>query len=192
MHARVVTYQIKPGQIDERIRHAREGRGAAMKQAPGLKSRVILVDPVSHKNMTIALFESKVDMDAVSNNEQNLPAFGRTEHAAGEATRESFEVSEQRGTTGKFARVRTYQVKPGQIDERLRHSRESGIPAGQQAPGWRGVLILVDRDSHQNVTIGFWDSEEEMLASERTEEFAHLQFAAGDTNTEHFTVGYSE
>jgi hypothetical protein len=81
------------------------------------------------------------------------------------------------------------------MDERLRHSRDLTLPALQRAPGWRGLTILVDRDSHKNITIGFWDSEEEMLASEGEEYRAALaqhHFAAGDATVEYFEVGHTD
>jgi heme-degrading monooxygenase HmoA len=195
MHSRVITYQVKPGQIEERLRHAREG-AAVLKQAPSPKGRVILVDPVSHKNMTIALFETEADMQAIGNSERHRPAFGRNEHASGEATRESFEVGHDEGGRGKYARVVTYHVKPGQMEARLRHQPEVVTPALKGVPGRAGVLILVDPVSHKNVTISFWDTEAAMRASEQAEAFqgavAQRQYAAGGVTIERFAVGHSE
>ncbi len=190
MHARVIRYQVKPGQTAERVRHAREGKGAALKQAPGLKRRVILVDPQSHKQLTIALFETEADMDAIGNSAQYQPAFGRHEHAAGDASRETFEVAHQEGGPGKLARVVTLQIKPGKVEDRLGQVRSL-----DRIPGRSGLWSLVDRASHKNLTISFWDSEDAMHAFEREQGtqagVAHHQHA-DDVVLEHFEVGHSD
>jgi heme-degrading monooxygenase HmoA len=190
MHACVIRYDVRPGQAAERVRHAREGRGAALTQAPGLTGRVILVDPASNKQLTLALFDSEANMNALETNAEYRPAFGQHEHAAGDVTVEMFEVAHQEGSVGKHARVVTLQVKPGRIDDRLQQLRSI-----EEFPGRSGLLSLIERASHKNLTISFWDSENAMRAFEREEGTrvgANHHRHGGDVVLEHFEVGHSD
>jgi hypothetical protein len=45
MYARFLTYQIRPGLIEQRLRHAREVCGPARGTMSGQKGRLILIDP---------------------------------------------------------------------------------------------------------------------------------------------------
>ena len=48
MYARVLAYQIRPGLIEQRLRHARKVSGPARNSVPGQKGRLILIDPPAH------------------------------------------------------------------------------------------------------------------------------------------------
>jgi hypothetical protein len=45
MYARILTYQIRPGLIQQRLRHAREVSGPARNSVLGQKGRLILIAP---------------------------------------------------------------------------------------------------------------------------------------------------
>jgi hypothetical protein len=59
-----------------------------------------------------------------------------------------------------FARVTTYEGSPGQLDEGLRIFREEVIPWLRDASGFRGWIVLVDRDEGRSLGITFWATEE--------------------------------
>jgi heme-degrading monooxygenase HmoA len=94
------------------------------------------------------------------------------------------------------AHIRTYQIQPGAIEERLRHYRDVAAPTTRQRPGHGGVIILIDRATHKNLTIGLWDGEEEMRAAEQDPAFktplSHARYAVGDVTTEYFEVAHNE
>ena len=88
--------------------------------------------------------------------------------------------------------VATFQIPQGQADSKISHSKEVTLPLSRQQKGWRGTLVLVDRKTHKNVTIAFWDSEADLRAAERNQEWrkslAMDHFAAGDVSREEFEV----
>jgi heme-degrading monooxygenase HmoA len=196
MEARVVTYPIKQGQVAERVRHGRDVAGLALAKVQGLKGRIILVDPAAHKNMTVALFENQADMDAAARDPNNNAVFGRKEHASGEVTREAFRVEHWDGEMGRIARVVSYQIKRGQIEDRMRHWRERSAPGLRDVPGQKGRLVLINRDSHKNLTISFWNSQAELRAFEQNEthqaSLAQGTYAEGAVLVEHFEVGHHQ
>lgn len=65
-----------------------------------------------------------------------------------------------------YARHVTVIGSADKIDEGIRSVREQVLPVLQGCDGFRGQLLLVDRDKGEAVGISLWDSEEEMRASE--------------------------
>ena len=65
-----------------------------------------------------------------------------------------------------FARHVTVAGSPDKIDEGIRSVREQVLPVLQGCAGFRGQLLLVDRQKGEAVGISLWDSEEDMRASE--------------------------
>jgi heme-degrading monooxygenase HmoA len=57
-------------------------------------------------------------------------------------------------------------MDPGQIDEALRQLEERDIPSFREIDGFRGFTVLADRSSGKVVATSYWDSEEQMRASE--------------------------
>ena len=64
------------------------------------------------------------------------------------------------------ARVTIAQSKPGKIDEIIRIQRESVVPAAKQQKGFKGLYLLIDRKNNKGITIGLWETEADMTASE--------------------------
>jgi hypothetical protein len=196
MHARVRTYQIKQGQIDERLKHAQETSVPGFKSQEGYAGTIILVDPVSHKNMTVGLWESEAAMHASERDERVVGQSGHHRHAAGDVTTEHYEVKERAGGIGRFARARTYQIKPGQIEARLQHARSVAAPYYQAQPEYRGHMVLVDEANHKTITLSFYETEADLLTHERKgREQASLSnppHMAGADTVEHFQVGHAQ
>ena len=65
-----------------------------------------------------------------------------------------------------YARHVTVSGSADKIDEGIRSVREQVLPVLQGCAGFRGQLLLVDRDKGEAIGISLWDSEEEMRASE--------------------------
>jgi heme-degrading monooxygenase HmoA len=94
------------------------------------------------------------------------------------------------------ARLSTFEGSPDQIDESLRQVREEVLPQAKQMDGFKGMIILGDRQSGNSRSITFWESEEAMRASEEAanrlrEESAE---AGGETivGVERYEVGLFE
>jgi hypothetical protein len=64
------------------------------------------------------------------------------------------------------ARHVTVKGSPGRIDEGIRSVREQVIPVLQGCDGFKGQLLLVDREKGEAIGISLWDSEENLRASE--------------------------
>jgi heme-degrading monooxygenase HmoA len=197
MYARVTTYQIRPGQIEERLRHGRDVSTPSRKQQVGARGFLNLVDRHANKNVSISLWDTADDMLAAERHDDHFKRLSHHRYAAGDITQEHFEVAAvRRGPagalpTGRYACVRTYWVRPGKIEERLHHGREVTYPAVRQFAGFRGALVLVDRATHKNVTITVWDNEAQMLALERNEGYARMRqhaYIVGEVSTEYFEV----
>jgi len=66
-----------------------------------------------------------------------------------------------------FARVTTLQLQPGKLDEFLRFFQDSIAPAAAAQPGFGGITLMTDPRLGKVVAFGLWDSEADLLASER-------------------------
>ncbi len=64
------------------------------------------------------------------------------------------------------ARLNTLQMDPQRIDDALRQVEQNDIPAFREIDGFRGFTVLADRSSGKVVATSYWDSEEQMRASE--------------------------
>jgi hypothetical protein len=195
MYARVRSYRIKQGQVDERLRHARNTSFDAYKGQKGFRGVLILVDPIEHKNMTVGLWETEADMLASEQAEESASKSSHRHFAAGDVSTEHFEVKSQAGEVGDFARVITSQINPGQIEQRLRHSRGVVAPYWSSVPGHRGHILLIEEASHKNLTIGFFDTEANMLASlanAQSQAILAARPVTGPDTIEHFQVAHAE
>lgn len=70
-----------------------------------------------------------------------------------------------------YARVSYYTGSPEQIDATISNWRDNVFPAVRlqmQESGMkdRGLLVLVDRGSGKSLSMSFWETEDEMRASE--------------------------
>jgi heme-degrading monooxygenase HmoA len=94
-----------------------------------------------------------------------------------------------------YARVSTLRGSPDQIDEGIRHTRESVLPRAEELDGYEGAYLLVDRNSGTSVAITLWESEEAMRASEEAANRLRSDAAEGAsaeiTNVERYEVAIS-
>ena len=64
-----------------------------------------------------------------------------------------------------FARTAKFQFKTDKLDEAIK-LYQSMIPEVRAQKGSRSVYLLVDRDTGNVITVAFWDSKEDMMATE--------------------------
>ncbi len=67
-----------------------------------------------------------------------------------------------------FARVTRYRGSPEKIEEGLRIYREEVIPWLRDATGFRGWLVLINRERGATIGVTFWAAEEAMHDTEAT------------------------
>ncbi len=65
-----------------------------------------------------------------------------------------------------FARTAKFQVKTDKLDEAIKLYQDGIIPEVKAQKGSRSVYLLVDRNTGNVITVAFWDSKEDMMATE--------------------------
>jgi heme-degrading monooxygenase HmoA len=66
------------------------------------------------------------------------------------------------------ARVVFFNVRVGKRDEAVSIFRNAVIPAAKQLKGFSGGLLLTDPATGKVISIGLWDTEADMLATEKS------------------------
>ncbi|MGH3023336.1 MAG: hypothetical protein ACRDNI_06740 [Gaiellaceae bacterium] len=67
-----------------------------------------------------------------------------------------------------FARVTTFEGDPERLEEGVRLFGEEVIPWLRDATGFRGWIVLLDREGRRSLGITFWATEESMKDDERS------------------------
>ena len=65
-----------------------------------------------------------------------------------------------------FARVGTFQLQPGKMDEGIQIYHDSVVPAARQERGFKGAFLLTDHNSNKAISITLWETEADMRAGE--------------------------
>jgi heme-degrading monooxygenase HmoA len=66
-------------------------------------------------------------------------------------------------------------LPPERIDETIREFQEGQLQALSQQPGYKGVLIGIDRAEGKSVAVTFWESAENLRATDRLADAARQQ-----------------
>jgi heme-degrading monooxygenase HmoA len=93
MHARITSYEVQPGRLDERLRHSREVVAPLNRAQPGYLGRLVLVNHQTSRTMVIALWEDEADRQRADADPRRESQLGRHHFAAGEVVLEDFEVA---------------------------------------------------------------------------------------------------
>src|SRR3954451_8292810 len=91
------------------------------------------------------------------------------------------------------ARMTRIEGSPERIDDMTRRFEETVVPMLQGLDGYRGGLVLADRNSRTSIAISYWESEDARRASEEAirqgrADAATAAEARSDTIVEHFEV----
>jgi len=91
------------------------------------------------------------------------------------------------------ARLSTIQMEPSKVDETIARFEEEDLPELEKLDGFRGFTMIVDRSSGKVVATAYWDSPEEMAASEEAvseirQRVADTGGASEPTQVERFEV----
>jgi len=65
-----------------------------------------------------------------------------------------------------YAKVVTFQIKSGKRDEVTRLFQEFVIPGARKHKGFKGGLLLTDPKTGKGTSIGLWETEADIIASE--------------------------
>jgi heme-degrading monooxygenase HmoA len=67
-----------------------------------------------------------------------------------------------------YARMSRFAgLPPEQIDPTLEGFETEQLPQLEQQPGYKGVLVMADRGQGKAVAITFWETDDDLKASER-------------------------
>ena len=77
------------------------------------------------------------------------------------------------------ARVSTIQGAPGKVDDVARQAQEQTLPQLQKLEGFKGFVVLGDRQGGKMLGVSFWESEEALRASD--EAASSVRSAAAET-----------
>jgi quinol monooxygenase YgiN len=64
------------------------------------------------------------------------------------------------------ARVVSNQIQPGKMDEWLALIQDSIVPSLKEQDGFRGFVVLVDREHDTSIGYSMWDNAADLTASE--------------------------
>lgn len=67
-----------------------------------------------------------------------------------------------------FARVTQTQMKLDRLDDAIKLFAESVIPAAKAQKGFKDMYLLTDRTTDKGLAIGFWESEADADANEKS------------------------
>lgn len=95
-----------------------------------------------------------------------------------------------------YARMTLAQVQPARFDEAITAVQETFLPAAREQPGYRGFLLLTERDQQRLVGISLWESEAAVQTSgggsgyyqQRIAEFTDLLVATPTTTVHEVAV----
>ena len=65
-----------------------------------------------------------------------------------------------------YARVTTIEGAPDKMDDASRHVQEQTLPQLQQMDGFKGFIVLGDRQRGKLLGVALWESEEVMQSTE--------------------------
>ena len=65
-----------------------------------------------------------------------------------------------------FARQTTIEADPDRIDEAIQHVREAVLPTIEDADGFKGFTLLVDREDGLMIGTSYWESLQALEDSE--------------------------
>ena len=70
-----------------------------------------------------------------------------------------------------FARVTSAQIPVAKSDKFIEIYKKSVVPAAKAQKGFSGIYLLLDRSTGKGMSIGLWESEEAMIATEKNRFF---------------------
>ena len=64
------------------------------------------------------------------------------------------------------ARLFEFEGSPDEIEAAVALARDEILPLERQMPGFRGLVLLADKDARRLLSLSLWETEEQMHGSE--------------------------
>jgi len=155
-------------------------------QLAGYQGTLLLVDLVKGQAFDIDLYESPAHIQAAhQQGHYQGKQQAQSKHLISEPpVREVYEVAVhdiEPGSTPAHAAVHVVHLPPDQLDEGINIFHDSVVPELEQVKGFKGTLLLVNRQTGKSLTMSLYETEDEVKAVEHSGEyrrqvakFAHL------------------
>ena len=88
-----------------------------------------------------------------------------------------------KGVSGMFARTITVQFKVDRVDEAIRIYEQNIVPIARSLEGFKGIYMLVDRETGKAISLSLWSEEEGAVASGQGSRFAEEMPKLADVMT---------
>jgi heme-degrading monooxygenase HmoA len=175
MHGRLTRFTVKRQDAEqeaEAIRKFDENVARPAREMPGFRGIALMVDRDGEKGITISYWDDQAALDA--NAERTKQIRDRVvADSAGSMTVTAMETGEivsmeREGDprAGTFARLNTLDAKPEQIDATIAAYNAEVVPLLKSLPGFRSVVMSVNRETGQIVVGSVWNSEQDRASSE--------------------------
>ncbi len=169
------------------------------RQHAGYQGTLLLVDLVKGQAFDIDLYESQAHLQAVHQQGHYQGEQAQYEHLISEPpVQDVYEVAMhdiEMGSALTHGAVTFAQCPPEKLDEGIKIVSDSIVPELRQFKGFKGALLLVNRQAGKSMMISVYDSEAEVKEVEHSgayrkqvAKFAHL-FSAPPTR-EVYEVAY--
>jgi heme-degrading monooxygenase HmoA len=172
MYGRLTRIKGSPDGLEESVRTFEKDVATPVRAEPGFRGLALMGNRQTGDAITIAYWEDRAAMEASAEKMKQI----RAAHAAasgGKTTITSVEtgeiVSMERAgdpSAGTFARINTLDAKPDQIDAAIATYKAEVGPLLKSLPGFRSVVMSVNRETGRVVVGSVWASEQERDASE--------------------------
>ena len=90
-------------------------------------------------------------------------------------------------------RAATVQIQPGRMQEFIDLFKDTMAPAVKSKMGFQGQYLMTDASSGKALTFSFWDSDEDILATEYLSGQERAKFGsvfAGSPDYDHFELSF--
>ncbi len=67
-----------------------------------------------------------------------------------------------------YARVTSAQIDPKNIEKFTKIYTESVVPSAKKQKGFVGISLMFNPDTGDGLSIGYWESEEDAIATEKS------------------------
>jgi hypothetical protein len=159
MYARAGTIALPPERLEEGVGTLREQVIPLLQEQPGFAGGYVLVDRQRATALAISLWDSQeaLDRSGEAMADRLLPLL---QQVGADAPAGRYEVAFTAGEpSGRYARVTSGEGMTGSHEAGERYVHEQALPALQAAPGFRGLLHLVDRPGGRVLGVAFFDTE---------------------------------
>jgi quinol monooxygenase YgiN len=157
-----------PSKVDDVVGFVRERVLPEVDAQSGSLGLSMNVDRASGRCTVTSVWADRASMHASERALAPLrDAAGRV--AAGEPVTEEYELAVlhrlRQAEPGCWVRTTRVRLDPAQVDEAVRTFRRDTVPAVERLPGFRSVLLLVDRRSGHGVVSAVFDDRASLDAS---------------------------